>query len=199
MAFNADDYINKMKERAQEIADQVLECMNEATQRASDRYIELVDERIQECFRDAVAAFYDNYQPKYYDRNESLYDILDTELTGESYWISFHPENMTPYRTGYTGEDGLYQTVFKEGWHGGAAYGEDHPSPGVPHWRTPEGIYRYWGRRAAKAADSPFDDFKYRLQDYADGLAHEDFQRIWSEEKRLLEREIQQKFGARIT
>ena len=77
--------------------------------------------------------------------------------------MNFKPEKF-PSRTGYTGtgKDGLYQTVFKEGYHGGASHN------GKMLYRTPYPYYTYWGSAAEQASISPLEDFRQRWYHYED-------------------------------
>lgn len=143
-------------------------------------FFAVVDEKIHSMFDEVVQGFYSDYTPGFYDRNESLYEILQTELSEDSLSIQFDPSKMTPFRNGYDGEDGLYDQVFRRGWHGGAASGEGHPSPGTPYWRTPVPYYNRWGHEAAFASLSPLDELKRRVTDYENYEMQADFNRIWS-------------------
>lgn len=145
----------------------------------SDFFV-VVDERVHEIFNSVIQDFYSSYTPEHYDRNESLYEILQTEVADDSLSISFEPSKMTPFRSGYDGEDGLYDQVFRHGWHGGAASGEGHPSSGTPYWRTPVPYYNRWGHEAAIASTSPLDDMRRRVADYEKNEMQADFDRIWS-------------------
>lgn len=147
-----------------------------------------------DIFNSVIESFYNSYTPRFYDRNYSLYSIYDPVEN------VFTPYNMTPYRDGYSGEDGLFQTVFMEGWHGGAKYGDSthwgdkilntpHPSPGTPYYRKPatgKGKYRVWGRMAEKyGGTSPYDELRSRMPDAGDGGSEFDTQYIsdmWQKE-----------------
>ena len=92
---------------------------------------------------------------------------------------------MTTFRNGYAGEDGLYDQVFRKGWHGGAASGDytfrgysfnksgwvvthtPHPDTGTPYWRTPIPYYSQWGRKAEISDPSPLQDIKNKVAEYS--------------------------------
>lgn len=139
-----------------------------------------VDGKIHKIFNSVIQDFYSGYSPEYYDRDESLYELLQTEVFEDSLTIWFDPSKMTSLRSGYSGEDGLYDQVFRHGWHGGASKGKGHPSPGTPYWRAPVPYYSRWGREAPVAAISPLDDMRRRVSDYEKYEMQDDFNSIWS-------------------
>lgn len=172
--FFYDRYIEKLKQKARD----------EANKAISKSYKELfveVEKDVKEIFHSVIKNFYEDYTPQFYERNESLYDLLQTDRTDNSLQIWFDPTKMTTFRgdssdgAGYSGEDGLYDQVFRKGWHGGAGsiskekeemWGA-HPHPGTPYWRTPEPHYTYWGRPAKVSEKSPLDDMRERIFDYS--------------------------------
>lgn len=140
-------------------------------------------EKVRDLFNDVVTTFYSSYTPSKYTRQGDvgsktggLYEILDIQTDADGQVIGtapmydelYNPAKMHPNRSG---GDNLYQTVFVEGYHGGASsigsnadvWGE-HPSPGTPYWRTggfvkysDSGVRKYhkygkWGRRAVRSA-----------------------------------------------
>ena len=140
----------------------------------------LVDEKVQSMFNSVVQDFYSDYSPEFYKRNESLYELMRTEVNNDSLTIWFDPSRMTTFRSGYDGEDGLYDQVFRHGWHGGAGSGDGHPSQGTPYWRTPIPYYNRWGYSAAVASTAPLDDIRNRVADYEKYEMQADFNRIWA-------------------
>ena len=140
----------------------------------------VLDERVHTIFNSAIQDFYSDYSPEYYTRDESLYDILQTRIDSDSLSVWFDPDKMTAFRSGYSGEDGLYDQVFRHGWHGGAASGADHPSAGVPYWRAPVPYYSRWGHEASMSVTSPLEDIKRRIADYEKSEMQADFNRIWN-------------------
>ena len=85
------------------------------------------------------------------------------------------------YRNGYGGEDGLYNTVFRGGYHGGAASGQGHPKNGVPMWRYPYPIYVTWGKEAAQSV-SPLSEFLRLDDEETEADASNALRRFWNEE-----------------
>lgn len=172
IATGLNDYIDRIKTRVQEVVEQVV-------RETAEEFFVLVEDRIRTMFNSVVQDFYASYTPDYYDRNESLYNILQTSIKAESLKIWFDPEQMTPFRSGYSGEDGLYDQVFRHGWHGGAGSGEGHPDPGKPYWRAPVPYYNRWGHEASMSSVSPLEDMKRRVDDYKQYGMKEDFYRLW--------------------
>jgi len=105
--------------------------------------------RVEELFREAVGEWYGAFTPEYYERTNSLYDVLEITFDSEGMVNTDNVDSL--YNPGAMG-DGLFDHVFKQGWHGGKA-GSDHP-----HYRKPVGIWRYYSRPAVQstAADVLF-------------------------------------------
>lgn len=154
-----DAYLDRVRSKVDEAIEPAL-----ANARAD--FLVFLEDKIRSMFNEVVQDFYASYPPVFYDRNESLYNILQTKVTDESLRLWFEPEEMTPFRSGYTGEDGLYDQVFRRGWHGGAGSGEGHPPGGDPYWRTPVPYYSHWGKKAKISDPSPLEDIKRRIADY---------------------------------
>ena len=131
--------------------------------------------QITDIFTDAVRGFYNSYDPFFYNRNESLYNVLDMkpDMYGMLPYVpteqSLFTPNVTPFERG-GGAQGLYERVFKQGYHGGAT-GTDHngDTREVPSYRTPypgyaenaekygsTGGYFRWGRTAVQS-EAPYD------------------------------------------
>ena len=121
----------------------------------------LVEEGIKPSFTEAINSFYASYSPEY-NRNFSLRNILDTTVGTDDVRVGFEDAYLTTFRNG---GNGLYDLVFKEGWHGGAKSGKGHPHPGTPYWRSGY-AFMDWGRRAERAPISPYEDFMIKVRDY---------------------------------
>lgn len=162
----------------EEINRRVKSTIQQAVEAARKEFLFSLEDKVQTIFNSVVQDYYASYTPTFYDRNESLYNLLQTSVKGDSLRIWFDPGAITPFRSGYTGEDGLYDQVFRHGWHGGAGSGEGHPAPGRPYWRTPVPYYSHWGREADIAAISPLEDMQRRISDYEKYGIEEDLRRI---------------------
>lgn len=179
-------YMEKLKRKAKA-------AVKQAMDQTWRDFLPAMREHIRLLFNETIDAFYADYVPIIYERTGSLYDILYTRLDngGRELTVGFDPTRMTSFRDGYDGEDGLYDQVFRHGWHGGAdkisdekaeQYGA-HPEPGTPYWREPIPFYTRWGGRAAVAGTAPLDDFKARLEEYQENEMQSDFDRIWNRNK----------------
>lgn len=122
-------------------------------------------------FSQQVREFYDEYNPKYYTRRYGLYDVMKIEegASGsgkKSYTLSYNADSI-PTRDG---GDALFETVFLEGYHGGAYSRKPDifmNTVGTPHYRGPlptKGTSSWiWWTNAAVQTESPMDKWQKRL------------------------------------
>lgn len=169
----------------------------------------IAEGKLKKMFEEAVDRFYADYTPgsfwdvkddnggHAYDRNYSLYDIYKLEITQannnpdmQSFYEEFDNEEMTPFRSGYNGEDGLFETVFIRGWHGGATKG------GTSNffWRIPYPYYTMWFKSAAERAyPSPYEDFTKHADEYwYGGELVEDYFSMWSKNEYKLSKYLKE-------
>lgn len=143
----------------------------------------LIKEGVEPSFYTAVDNFYSDYDPIIYGRNYSLGNILGTEVGDDYAEISFEESNMTVFRNG---NSGLYDLVFKEGWHGGAKSGEGHPREGTPYWRRGYvggngSFYSIgWGRPAKRAPIPPYEDTAMRIKEFVNNEGNDMFVALWN-------------------
>lgn len=163
-----DTLIDRVKDVAKEEFDK-------ENKLAYKEFGEIQKEIIERIYRESVDTFYESYDPERYRRTKSLYNVLDIKLDADTGMvISDDPtyEDLYDESKMVTGRGGqsLYQTVFVQGYHGGAAsisgakadvWGT-HPSTGTPYYRrggwvkypgtTGRKFHRYgkWGRQAVK-------------------------------------------------
>lgn len=192
-SYILDQYVKNIQRKAEAAVKRVIPAVNR-------EWYRMVDEKLRQSYKETIAHFYASYSPQFYHRSRSLYQLLETEIDDESMSIQFNPANMTPYRNGYSGEDGLYDLVFRHGWHGGARSGDytssyrpgsedsgysvaftPHPNPGTPHYRRPYPYYGQWGAEAVKS-ESPLENFKLKVAEYESDPngAQGDYYRAWS-------------------
>lgn len=191
VSVNVDAIISDFYAKCQLVGERILKLMDEETHKAvEEAYREFGDyqsQKIRQIFTDAVDRFYSAYHPMLYERTGSLYDVLNLRKNSEGMAILdpphfdrlFDPSAMSPF---------LYETVFKEGWHGGAksiASGKAdvwgaHPSPGTPYYRRggwvkyPNSSKKKWHRygkwgRVAKHSKAPYVMISDELQDTMGG------------------------------
>lgn len=159
--------VDKVRERLSAFKAKLGEAAELGRNDAMHEFAETVEKGVKKIVDREIAVFYADYTPRTggYVRRESLYDIPDIELSGLKLKIEFNPEG-TSFRSGYDGEDGLYDQVFRKGWHGGADSGPGHPPSETPYWRTPIPYYRYWGSAAKIAETPPLESIREALDEY---------------------------------
>lgn len=176
------------------------EAVKDAQKKAFSEYFEIADKKIREIYKSVITDFYRDYTPpRFYDRRGSLYNLIQTQHGDDYLQVGFNPSKIS-YRNGYAGEDGLYETVFRQGWHGGAMV---HGSMLYPIGKYEDGkpraydgtykdgvykpyedeYYKYSWTVANKAAISPLDDFKKRLDAYQESEYQQDYEEIWNKYK----------------
>lgn len=153
------------------IIDGIKQKVEKETPKIEKKVLDLVENKLTEFYTISVLEFYNSYPNPIYDRRGSLNNLFKTKRDGNvlRYW--FEPSEITS-RTGYAGEDGLYTTIFKEGWHGGAMH------DGVMRYRTPIPYYTYWGKPAVQTL-SPFEMFTALKEDYEKRGFRNDYKNIW--------------------
>ena len=152
------------------IINDIKQKVEKETPKIEKKVLDLVENKLTEFYKISVLEFYNSYPNPIYDRRGSLDNLFKTKRDGNilRYW--FEPSEITS-RTGYAGEDGLYTTVFKEGWHGGAMH------DGVMRYRTPIPYYTYWGKPAVQTL-SPFEMFTALKEDYEKRAFRNDYKNI---------------------
>ena len=145
----------------EEITADTVKKIENAVDKAKAEFFPRQVKKVNEIYKEVALKFYNNKPERIYDPRGSLYNLFDCKTDGECLIMNFRPEKF-PSRTGYTGKDGLYQTVFKEGYHGGAEH------DGKKLYRTPIPYYTYWGSQATIAPISPLEDFRQRWYHYED-------------------------------
>lgn len=154
------------------IINNIKEKVDKETPKIENEVLDLVENKLNEFYKISVMNFYASYPHPIYNRRDSLYNLFKTKRDGNTLRYWFEPSEI-PSRTGYAGEDGLYTTVFKEGWHGGANH------DGVMRYRTPIPYYTHWGKEAIQASISPYDMFETLKQDYEKRGFKKDYRDIW--------------------
>lgn len=165
--IDIDGFFSKVIERAQD-------KINAAVDDAVTELFQEVKGELREIYHQVIEEYYEDYAPRFYVRNYSLYDLIQISEDQDEVAWSFYPERATALERDY---GTVYKSAFLYGWHGGAS-GEDHnhQSVSTPHWRTPypyfgnvsrktdHGFYR-WGDEAYRSA-SPFETWEERRESY---------------------------------
>lgn len=131
--------------------------------------VEVLDEMEQDLnqiYYRIIKEFYADYSPVFYDRTGSLYDLLEVEHTSDGLSWGFESDNATAFERG-GGSEGLYEHVFRRGWHGGAT-GTDKKgfTVNVPSWRYPIPWYSHWDSVAKQAPRSPLEAWEQEIDAY---------------------------------
>lgn len=126
--------------------DRVLEQMCDS---ANGNLFSFLEKKANKCIREGVRQFYASYSPKHYSRTYSLGSMAKPVITNNSFELKLGAEFSEGGH--HVSEDEIYETVFEEGYHGGAKYGAGHPAPGRPYWRTPYPELTHWGRPAVQS------------------------------------------------
>lgn len=154
------EMINNLKQKIESVLPKVIDDVADVTTK-----------KLNELYNISVMNFYASYPYPIYDRRESLYKLFNIERKGNTLKYWFDPSKISS-RTGYTGENGLYTTVFKEGWHGGANH------DGIMRYRTPIPYYTHWGKEAIQAPISSYDMFETLKEDYERNGFKKDYRNI---------------------
>lgn len=158
--------------------------------------------QVYKMFNEVVDEFYASYTPRFYQRNKrtGMRSMLKVRIDGPLFIMEFD-ENALSYRNGYSGEDGLYTTVFREGWHGGAQLGGDMLVPyrttndGKPisyngternewsnaKWQSPYKKYHSRWQQAERAPISPLENFNKKKEEYEKNGVREDIINSWND------------------
>ena len=167
-----------MDKQLQQVRDNSARLFEEAKIAAGQRMDTYMTQHLKEIVDRSIEEFYDDYDPVRYSRRYSMYSLLTVGKDANGMYGEFDPSVMT-YRPGKKNypADGLYNQVFRKGWHGGAAGGEGHPDPGNPYWRYPSPYYHTWWSDAAPVAhESPLNAIKRRIDQFDNNAGP----RIWS-------------------
>lgn len=183
-------YIKKLQEKAKK-------AVKEVQEKSFSEYFNVAEKKIRTIYKDTITDFYNSYPNPFYDRRGSLYELIQTKKTNDYLSIWFEP-SLISYRNGYAGENGLYNQVFRQGWHGGANVKHrgrmlvpwSYPtlkyngetSPWEPEIWNSESILSSW-KLAEKAPISPLQDFKKRIDQYQKTEYQKDYENIWNKYK----------------
>ena len=195
-------YISKLQTKAEE-------AVKDAQDKAFAEYFKVADKKIQKIYRSVITDFYKSYKPNFYERRDggSLYKLLETKCNKNELSINFNPSKIS-YRNGYAESSnsegvkgGLYDLVFRQGWHGGAMINGKMRYPvGIQNnglYKPYDGLYdgsRYkayetyddilnfrW--KKAYQTKAPLEDFRSRINEYQKTEYQQDYEKIWNKYK----------------
>ena len=125
LKINASD-LNKAARKFRKLADSIETAekkTNEEIPKKSQSYFEYAS-------RQGITEWYEAYDPIYYGRTMSLLHVFEVQPE-----VGLVNINLDSSRLGGHRVDGdyIYEHMFKDGFHGGAIDGPEHPSPGTPY------------------------------------------------------------------
>ena len=163
----------------QKIVQRVREIMYEAAYSAAVELMNGMEQDLRKIYHDTVSEFYADYSPVFYDRTESLYTLLELENTGSEMSWGFESNNATAFERG-GGSAGLYEHVFRQGWHGGATGTDSRGyTARIPSWRTPYPYFTQWGNVAPQAPRSPLDAWTQEVEAYKTDVLPQRYGRLY--------------------
>lgn len=144
----------------------IVDALKIAEQKTNERYSRWLEEQIRTIFISVITSWYSDYQPRWYQRNESLYNILETN-PGDAGYVDLRTssDNVTPTRSG--DRDYIYILTYRQGWHGGAWSETDGNTASGPRYRKPYKRWTYWGS-IAKHSPAPIGEFQRLLDQVLD-------------------------------
>lgn len=150
----------------QRLVERVRKAMYEAAYAAAVEILDEMEQDLNKIYYTIIKEFYADYSPVFYDRTGSLYDLLQIKNTGENLNWYFETDNATAFERG-GGKEGLYEHVFRQGWHGGATGTDKHGyTVTTPSWRQPIPWYSNWGSVAEQAPRSPLEAWDQEVDAY---------------------------------
>lgn len=191
-------------EWAKKITDEIIKDLQKVEEASMKEFIKSLQPTAESIFTSVVDDFYNDYEPHLYKRTHSLYDIFNADIVDDGYGLRtwFSPEDMTPFRSGYRGETGLYTYVFRRGWHGGARRTTSDSQikladtalsrhrktmlpfrtlydAGKPYWRYPHPYYSKWAKYPAPIySPSPRDQYNAMVDEYSEKRLNADLIKI---------------------
>lgn len=202
MSSKQNDFYKSYMETLQKKAK---EAVSKAQEKTFEEYFEVAEKKINNMYRTVIDYFYDSYIPNFYDRRDggSLYYLLQTKREKDGLLMSFDPSKLS-YRNGYSESSsspgvngGLYDLVFRQGWHGGAlidgkmrypvgiqSNGLYKPYDGIGNkpYETYGDVAKFcWGK--AYKTRSPLEHFRSMINEYQKTEYQEDYEKIWNKNK----------------
>lgn len=142
-----------------------------AIERAENKIVEInkkypikYKEELQYVADKEITRWYNKYPPIVYKRKESLYHAYKIQIIGTDINVDFNKSYMDEFIQREANKY-IYPNSFIGGYHGGAIggvtkYGQPHPAPGVPYWKTPIPEFAFWGRPALRSF-SPYSRVRF--------------------------------------
>lgn len=107
----------------------IKENIPEFEKQVAQQVAPIVAQEFKNIFDECIQAYYSSYSPYYYSRTWSMADAYKIKADGE--FILLHSDASLIDDTHRVAPEYIFDHMFfKEGYHGGANNGPDHPSPG---------------------------------------------------------------------
>ena len=132
----------------------IKENIPEFEKQVAQQVAPIVAQEFKNIFDECIQAYYSSYSPYYYSRTWSMADAYKIKADGE--FILLHSDASLIDDTHRVAPEYIFDHMFfREGYHGGANNGPDHPSPGsfLYRWPTPRSgmaAYTQWGASAVQ-------------------------------------------------
>ena len=184
--------IKPFQQWIEEIADEYNKFYASVCEEAGKEWIKTAKNKMETRYNSIINEFYSDYNPSTYIREHRLYSLLKFKDIDSMAFSYYFDETQLPYRNGYSGEDGLYDTVFKKGYHGGAKIGQsDYLIPTRHDRQLYYGGPKPWNGELetdkwikATKSQAPYLKFKSFIDLYNKGQFQKDyddiFYRIWN-------------------
>lgn len=145
LKINASN-LNKAARKFRKLADSI----ETAEKKTNEEIPKKAAPEIENASRFAVEDWYMSFNPEYYERTESLLNVYDVKPLSGEINVNLSSDELGGHRVG---NNYIYEYIFKQGYHGGAIDGPEHPAPGTPYWRTGFN-FSEWGRPAPKTTSA---------------------------------------------
>lgn len=137
-----------------------------------------VYEDINYIFETCIDKYYADYSPKFYKRTYAIKDIYKIKKSGTCIEWDVGADVMPS--THRVSNKYINDYMFELGFHGGAKSGKDHPSVGMPWYRTKPPVftvngekpYMQWSKYSSKQSRSPSNEIDRELGRYEQGKAN---------------------------
>lgn len=176
--LGGDECMGFIEDYVDEVENELIEESKKKVATAMEEFFSIEIEKTKELYHNVIDDFYDdvNFERKMYIPRGTMHSDAFAKFTtnGKRIDINFHPEVFVS-RTGYSGEDGLFKTVFEEGWHGGKRGKSGDMKYPIGKFKKGTAPYYYNG------VERPYDDIKYGWSPAvrADISPYDDFIKRW--------------------
>ena len=138
--------LNRAAAKFRKLADSI----ESAEKKTNEEIPKTAAPEIESASRFAVEDWYMAFNPDYYERTESLLNVYDIQPQIGAINVHLSSDELGGHRAS---NDYIYEYMFILGYHGGAIFGPEHPSPGVPYWK--KGFnFSEWGKPAPKTTSA---------------------------------------------